>query len=231
MDNLQLQDWLYYILLMVYIITIIGTVIVIISENRNPVKSIAWIVVLIFLPIIGLLFYIFLGQDFRKQKMISKKSLKKIKQYNYFDDNIENIFESNKSYEQQIKLLYNLKQSRLFKGNKVDTYIRGKDFFSSMIREIEKAKYFIHIEFYIFQNDNLGNIFKNLLIQKAKEGVEIRVIYDDVGCWSVKKKFFKEMQDNGIDVKVFLKVRFTAFAKTINQIGRATCRGREYVLV
>ena len=85
-----------------------------------------------------------------------------------------------------------------------------------MIREIEKAKYFIHIEFYIFQNDNLGNIFKNLLIQKAKEGVEIRVIYDDVGCWSVKKKFFKEMQDNGIDVKVFLKVRFPAFANKIN---------------
>ncbi|MDO5571028.1 MAG: cardiolipin synthase [Bacteroidales bacterium] len=216
MGGFILTDWLYYITLSVYMITILGTVIIVISENRNPVKSIAWVVVLIFLPVIGLIFYIFLGQDFRRHRMISKKSLKKIQKNSFKLKNSLSSYNLTASTEQQTALLFNLNQSELSTGNKVEIFTIGKDFFDSLINHIEKARHFIHIEFYIFQDDSLGNLFKNILIQKAKEGVEVRVIYDDVGCWSVKKKFFNEMIENGISVKPFLEVKLPALANKIN---------------
>ena len=69
----NIDQWVYNSLYVIYLITIIGTILVIISENRNPVKSIAWIVVLLFLPIVGIVFYFFFGQEYRRQHMISRK--------------------------------------------------------------------------------------------------------------------------------------------------------------
>ena len=62
------NNWLYYSFYIIYFITILSTVVVVISENRNPVKTIAWVVVLLFLPIIGIVFYFFFGQDFTKYR-------------------------------------------------------------------------------------------------------------------------------------------------------------------
>ena len=80
------NDWLYYSFYIIYIITILSTVVVVISENRNPVKTIAWVVVLLFLPVIGIIFYFFFGQDFTKYRMISRKSLKKLIQQSEYAD-------------------------------------------------------------------------------------------------------------------------------------------------
>ena len=76
----NIDQWVYNSLYVIYLITIIGTILVIISENRNPVKSIAWIVVLLFLPIVGIVFYFFFGQEYRRQHMISRKGKRKLQQ-------------------------------------------------------------------------------------------------------------------------------------------------------
>lgn len=216
MDGFEITDWLYYLMIIIYIVTILGTVTVVISENRNPLKSIAWIVVLLFFPVGGLIFYIFLGRDFRKQRMISRKSLKKINQYSFTHQTNPRLLDLPVSSEQEVELLFNINQAKLYSGNRVEIFTEGKSFFSSFFEELEKAEKFIHLEFYIFQDDRLGNRVKELLIRKAKAGVEVRVIYDDVGSWSVKNAFYDEMRHAGVEVSAFLEVRFPAFANKIN---------------
>ncbi|MEG0949029.1 MAG: cardiolipin synthase [Bacteroidales bacterium] len=216
MDGFEITDWIYYLMIIIYVITIMGTVVVVISENRNPLKSIAWIVVLLFFPVGGLIFYIFLGRDFRKQRMISRKSLKKINRYSFTHQTHPSLLNLPVASSQEVELLYNVNHAKLYAGNEIEIFTQGKPFFESLFQELEKATKFIHLEFYIFQNDTLGNRMKDLLIRKVSEGVEVRVIYDDVGCWSVKNIFFQEMKAAGIQVSAFLEVRFPAFANKIN---------------
>jgi len=78
-----------------------------------------------------------------------------------------------------------------------------KAMFDEMIEEISKAKSHIHIEFFILRNDNIGQKFKELLIKKAKEGVDVRVIYDGLGSLSLKKSYIKELQDKGVEIKPY----------------------------
>lgn len=216
MDNFTIQDWVYYILLIVYMITILGTVTVVISENRNPLKSIAWIVVLIFFPVGGLIFYLFLGRDIRKQRMISKKSLKKIHRHTFTQGLTPGHLNLPFTTEQEIQLFYNINHSHLYSGNRISIYTKGGEMFDDLLADLEQAKHFIHLEFYIFSDDELGCQMRDLLYRKVQEGVEVRLIYDDVGSWSVSNAFYDEMQQHGVEVRAFLKVRFPAFANKIN---------------
>lgn len=119
-------------------------------------------------------------------------------------------------YQPLVTLLTNSNQSSLLYGSNITIYTNGADKFHDLLQEIAKATHHIHIQYYIFCDDEVGNKVKKLLIEKAKEGVEVRVLYDDVGCWNVKDKFFKEMSDAGIEVHAFLKVAFPVFTSKVN---------------
>ncbi len=86
----------------------------------------------------------------------------------------------------------------------------------SLLRELGKATKHIHMEFYIFEDDAIGRLVRDVLMEKARAGVEVRVIYDDVGCWHVPNRFFEEMREAGIEVRSFLKVRFPLFTSKVN---------------
>ena len=74
----------------------------------------------------------------------------------------------------------------------------------ALLRELQKAKQHIHMEYYIFEDDAIGRLVRDVLIEKASQGVEVRVIYDDVGCWHVPNRFFEEMRNAGIEVRLSL---------------------------
>ena len=209
-------DWLYYALYLIYAITIIGTIIVVILENRNPVKSIAWIVVLISLPFVGLIFYLFFGQDFRRHRMISRKSKRKLRKGDFYPAVEISKLNLSEDSKQIIRLCSSMGQMTFYPDNEVEIFISGKEKFERLIQDINRARKYIHIQYYIFENDKLGNKIRDLLIARAKEGIEIRVIYDDVGCWQVKNRFFNEMKTHGIEVYPFLEVTFPSLANRIN---------------
>lgn len=214
----DINFWLYTSLYIIYFITVISTIVVILSENRNPVKSIAWIVVLLFLPVVGIVFYFFFGQEYRRQRMISRKGKRKLlKNINYSENEVSNLplFLSSESI-QEIKLGYALGEFIPYPGNKVTIFTEGESKFDMLKSKMRKARKFIHLQYYIFNNDKLGNEIKQILIEKAREGIEVRVIYDDVGCWKVKKHFFEEMTAAGIEVYPFLEVTFPQLANKIN---------------
>lgn len=201
---------------LLYILTAIGVVIVVVSENRNPLKTIAWVLVLLLLPLVGLIFYYFFGEDHRKQRLISRKMHKKINRKTLERIELLETLNPPTEYKGLINLLNKLQDTPLYGGNKITFYTNGADKFDALFEEIRKAKKYIHLQYYIFMDDVIGNKVKNLLIEKAKEGLEVRVLYDDVGSWTAKRKFYKEMAKEGIQVTPFLKVTFPLLTSRVN---------------
>lgn len=188
----------------------------VISQNRNTLKTISWVVVLLMLPIFGFIIYYFFGEDHRRKRLISKKMYKKINRKSLDRLQMPESLVPPLEYEGLITLLNRMKESPLYDGNDVTFYNNGKDKFDALFEEIKKAKHHIHIQYYIYMDDNIGMQLKTLLIEKAKEGVEVRLSYDDVGSWKAKNKFFSEMEKNGIEVQPFLKVRFPVLTNRVN---------------
>lgn len=199
-----------------YFGAVIGTIIVIILDNRNPVKTMAWILVLTFLPFIGLVFYFFFGRSTRRERIISKKGYNRLMKKPMAEFLAQESFQLPDEQNQLIQLFKNTSQSLPFEGNKIEIYTDGYEKIQALIRELYKAKHHIHLEYYIFEDDPVGNLVKDVLIEKANEGVEVRLIYDDVGCWHVPTRFFEEMRGAGIEVRSFLKVRFPLFTSKVN---------------
>lgn len=204
------------IFVILYTLTIIGLVLVIITENRNPLKTIPWVIVLLLAPGIGLLFYFFFGQDNRKQRIISRHSYKRIMKRLKESKPPQDSCRVTGSYQPLVTLLNNSNQSSLLYGSDIKIFTNGKDKFDDLLTEMENATHHIHLQYYIFYDDEIGNKIKSTLIKKVKEGIEVRILYDDVGSWKVKKRFFKGMRDAGIEVHAFLKVVFPIFTSKVN---------------
>ena len=204
------------IFIILYSITILGLVLVIIAENRNPLKTIPWVIVLLLAPGIGLLFYFFFGQDNRKQRIISRRTYKRIMKRPQEGKLPQDACTVPEPYQPLVTLLNNNNQSSLLYGSEIKIYTNGTDKFKDLLQDIQGATHHIHIQYYIFCDDEVGTRFKNALIAKAKEGVQVRLLYDDVGCWNVKNSFFNEMQEAGIEVHAFLKVAFPVFTSKVN---------------
>lgn len=200
----------------VYFGAIIGTIAVIILDNRNPVKTLAWILVLMFLPIVGLVFYFFFGRSQRRERVIGKKSYNRLLKKPMAEYLAQDSSALSMNYSRLISLFSNTNQSFPFDGNRVEVYTRGASMLQSLLRQLNKARQHIHMEFYIFEDDAIGRMVRDVLIDKARQGVEVRIIYDDVGCWHVPHRFFEQMREAGIEVRSFLKVRFPQFTSKVN---------------
>ena len=98
----------------------------------------------------------------------------------------------------------------------MEIYTDGYTFFPALLAAIHEAKSHIHVDMYIFAEDALGYLVSDALIAKSREGVEVRVIYDDVGCWNVSHHFFERMREEGIEVTSFMPVRFPSFTSKVN---------------
>lgn len=200
----------------VYFGAIIGTIIVVVLDNRNPVKTMAWILILMFLPIVGLVFYFFFGRSQRRERIIGKKSYGRLLKKPMAEYLAQDSYALPSEYNRLIHLFRNTNQAFPFEGNRVETFTGGYSKIQALIRELQKAQQHIHMEYYIFEDDAIGRLVRDVLIDKARQGVEVRVIYDDVGCWHVPQHFFEEMRNAGIEVRSFLKVRFPLFTSKVN---------------
>jgi len=207
-----------------YFLTVAFTAILIILENRNPQKTISWILVLVLLPFIGIVIYLFFGQEYRKTKMYSRKGLKHLERLRNLTleqlDNLpKNHFQiSKKQYSKKrlMNLLLSNSNAILTSNNEIQILHNGAETFPEIFRIMEEAKHHIHLEYYIIENDRIGNYLRELLIRKATEGVEVRLIFDDVGSWQLKKKFIRSMSDAGVKVDCFMKVRFPMLTSRVN---------------
>jgi len=204
------------IIQILYVGTIIGLIAVVISENRNPQRTITWVLVLIFVPILGLVVYLIFGENHRREWSVQRRMNKDLrgKSLPYF--NLQDEEEDKGSYCKLKRLLKHIGYAPILDGNHIDLYSTGEDKFHRLFEDIEGAKYHVHLLYYTILGDEIGNKLKDLLIRKVQEGVDVRVIYDDVGCIKAKSRFFKELEKGGVKVDCFLPIRFPYFARRVN---------------
>ena len=210
------MQYLYWIFVSLYTITIVGTVISVLMDNRQPVKTMAWVMVLMFLPGIGIVLYFFFGQNTRKEKLISLHSLSLLTKGSLLEFAVQEDLKIPEENKILISLFKSQNWALPFKDNKIDIFTDGHSFFTTLLKQIGAAKESIHLDTYIFEQDSLGRLLADMLIDKAKSGVEVRVIYDDVGCWNVHDVFFMRMRNAGVKVLPFMPVRFPAFTSKVN---------------
>ena len=199
----------------IYCIVALMVMVRVVLNNRDSVKTLAWILVLLFLPVLGLLLYFFFGRDTRKERMIGRRMLSQI-QRRQLNDDTDNQAEVPQGYEPLVAYLRNSSSACLVGASDVCVFRSTKEFAKALYDEINAAKEHIHIQFYIFEDDEFGGLLREHLMAKAREGVEVRVIYDSVGCWKVGKEFFETMRCAGVYVESFLKVRFPLLTNRVN---------------
>ncbi|WP_302305106.1 cardiolipin synthase [Culturomica massiliensis] len=213
-----------YTLIVLYLLTVLMVAFNIVLENRNPVRTLAWVAVLLFVPLVGMIFYLYFGVNYRKIKMFSMKGLGDMKWLQYMSEDQKQRIqkteflkkEDMKDVRKLMTLLLNNSKALLTRYNRVDILKNGEETFPAIFTALGRAKRFIHLEYYIIEAGELATRLKDILIAKAKSGVEVRVIFDDVGCWSLPKTYIREMRAAGIQIYPFLPVRFHRIADKAN---------------
>jgi cardiolipin synthase A/B len=185
---------------------------VIFLENRHPAQTVTWLVVLGSFPLVGFIFYLLFGRNYRKERMFRKK---------YFLDKqafLQIEGETDPKSEEKMKQMGD-HQKRLFRlaqklGNSPISFAtetkvltNGHETFEHILNALEKATHHIHLEYYIVRHDGIGQKIKNILIRKAKEGVKVRFLYDAVGSWKLSKKYIKELRNAGVEMVAFGPVK------------------------
>ncbi len=208
--------WVYWALWIVYGVTIISVVLVVLSENRNPVKSLAWITVLLLLPAVGLILYFLFGRSIKNKRFISRRNRRRLKKHE--QAKAFNAAASGLSVEnsQQVKLGQSLMGAPYYEYNTARIFDNGKEKFDILMQDLRRARRFIYLQYYIFEDDRIGNAIADILISKAKSGVKVKVIYDHLGNFKVKRKFYRRMREAGVEVYPFFKISLLHLGARIN---------------
>ena len=204
------------ILFSIYEVIVILAIIHVILDNRQPAKTMAWALVIWFVPFVGIVFYLFFGINTRKERYVSDRTMNMLTKRSMLEFAEQQNLKLPERYKPLIDLFVNQNLSLPFKDNEVEVCLNGTEFFPSLLRDIAQAKSHIHIDMYIIADDALGLLVADALIDKAREGVEVRLIYDDVGCWNVKHRFFERMREEGIEAVPFMPVHFPQFTSKVN---------------
>lgn len=216
MGDFSQIDGLWSYIYWLNIIVAVFIVVRVVLNNRNPIKTLAWMMVLLFLPFLGLLLYFFFGRDTRKLRYIGRRSLSQIQQRSHLFYRSQEPVEYPSVYTSLISYLENVASAYPVAGNDVAVIDNMQQFADELIAAINAAREHVHVQFYIFENDEFGCRVRDALVAKAREGVEVRVIYDSVGCWRVPKEFFEQIRFAGGQVEAFLKVYFPIFGNRVN---------------
>lgn len=211
------------LLWLVYLVLVVVTIGVIISDKREPVKALAWITVIALIPFVGIILYIVLGRNHRKQKLFIRKEMKDTRQMTTLcREQIKELTDSRLMDEvlvqnrDMITLLLNNNKAPLTTCNTAQILVNGNDTFESIFEAIEQAKSSIHLEYYIVESDEIGSRIAEALIAKAQSGVEVRLIYDDVGSWGLSPKYVERLRLAGVKVCCFMPVVFPWFTSKVN---------------
>lgn len=197
----------YFSILLSLSLLVIG--ILIFLENRHPAQTLTWLIVFGAFPIIGFIFYFLFGRNYRKERIFRKKYLLDKEAY------LQVQAKSKTNSNDQRKLEETIHQSKLFRlaeriGNSpisfaTETKIltNGDETYSHILEELDKAAHHIHIQYYIVRDDHIGREIKKMLIQKAKQGIKVRFLYDAVGSWKLSTTYITDLKNAGVETVAF----------------------------
>lgn len=195
----------------ILILNIVLAITVIFLERRDPTSTWAWILVLFFLPLVGFILYLSLGRQMRKKHLFRWEGQKDIGIDKLITYQIEALEENTLDFHTEevgkhkslIHMNLKTSDSVLTQDNHIEIFDDGEKKFEALIEDILNAKDHIHIQYYIFKLDHLGNRIITALKKKAQQGIKVRILYDEMGSRGVKKRHFKELFELGGEVEVF----------------------------
>ena len=219
-DIINGNIWL--ILIFFNYVIAISAVITVVLKNINPTKTLSYIVVLVFFPFLGLLIYYLFGQEYRKDKIFSRKHVLNQSVIKSINDELELDKREVKKIDnfldgkaKLVKLLYSDKTSPLTLCNHLEILKNGDAKFKSLLTDLKAAKHHIHLEYYVVMDGKIWSKILEILYAKAKEGVLVRLTYDDVGS-KLSSKTKQTLDDFGIEHYPFMPVIFSRFTGKMN---------------
>lgn len=197
------------IITLILIVNMIISFYIVFRHQRSVATSWAWLIILLIFPVAGFIIYGFIGRGIskenlfaiNKQKHISLDKVNKMQAYS-----LEKIFSNDTSHKaiQLIKYFNNQKEAPLSKNNAIEIYTDNQSNFQKIFNDMQNAHHTINVEYYSFMNDQLGNKFLTLLIDKAKNGIKVRIIFDPWGSLGTKLSWFKPLIKVGGEVIPFI---------------------------
>ncbi|BBL66971.1 cardiolipin synthase [Methanoculleus chikugoensis] len=195
-------------------LNVVFAVTIVFFERRNPTATTAWLVVLFLLPPVGFALYLFFGQNYTRQRMfVVKEHEDRCFLQETFEEQHRALAGNHhrfatpaaEEFRDAIFLLLRNNRAYLTEGNRVDVYTRGEDIFDALFAAIRMARHNIHLEYFVINNDELGRAVVRALTEKAREGVEVRLLFDAMGsrAGGGSRKAFSELEDAGGQIAVF----------------------------
>ncbi len=195
----------------------------IIRDTHSPEKTLAYLLLVIILPVAGAVFYFSFGINYRKERLYSKKIIADDELFLRIEERVmsssRKILEENAGelaeVDDMIQLLLNDSKCVLT-YDEADLLINGEEKFPEVFRDLQQAKHFIHIEYYIVEEGEVADRLFHILKQKAEEGVKVRFIYDDFGSHRLKRYRLAELRKAGVEIFPFYKIRLLLLANRLN---------------
>ncbi len=208
----------------IMVVNIVLAFTVIFLERKNATSTWAWLMVLFFIPVVGFVLYLIFGRTLTKQRIFTWDTKSRLGVEKAVKSQLEILEADRIPYKEdvlrQYKELYymHLKNSDAIysQNNKVDLFIDGKQKFTQLIKDLEEAKDHIHLLYYIIRHDQLGTKIANVLIKKAKEGVDVRLLYDDMGSRSLSRSYIRRLERANIKVGAFFPPKIPKINFKIN---------------
>lgn len=212
-----LKEW-YWIPVLILYVGVLGTILI---ENRRPTKTIAWVLVIVFLPIIGLILYYLFGQKYKKVQKLRKTDAAQALRFEERVKRLEpRILESLDILRDSIgdltKVYAYLKNEKLSLPslkNQVELLVNGETKFDRFLKDLGEARHSIHLEYYIYEIDGIGSKVLDLLREKASQGIKVRFMVDAFGAPGVVR-YMRKLKDSDLEFQVFFPVTFTSIANS-----------------
>lgn len=201
--------WLYWAVAVVVMARVV-------LRNHDAVKTLAWIMVFIFLPFLGLVLYFFFGRDTRRRRMVGKRFMAQVGHNGMLGADGCAAESVHPAFQPLTVFFENVSSSSLLPFDEVEVIADTRLFEERLFEMISAARHHIHLQFYIIENDGFGQRLHDALVEKARQGVEVRLLYDSVGCWKVRDAFFESMREAGVCVVSFIDVYFPLLSNRVN---------------
>lgn len=206
-----------------YVLILLLVIMRVLYDTRSSTKALAYIMFVIFVPFLGMLFYFSFGINYRKRKLYSKKIVQdnmlrqeiRERMFAYSNEILDSGLIA-EAHHNLVEFIRNANGSPLTATNSVKLLQNGEEKFPELLEAIESAQSHIHLEYYIYEDDDTGGSIADMLIKKAKEGVEVRFMYDDFGSNGLKRPFLKRLEAAGIRTAPFYKIKLIALANRLN---------------
>jgi len=209
---------------LILLLNMLFAIIVVFQERKDVGSTWAWLLVLYFIPIVGFVLYALLAQNFRRTPLFHWDSREKLKLDEAVVAQLDEIrtgeyqFQNPASFHSRdlIYMLLNNNHAILSETNKVDLFTDGHEKFDQLFKDIQEAREYIHVQYYIIQKDWLGLRLIDLLTEKAREGVSVRVLYDELGSRRLNKKFFQAFRSAGGQAQAFFPSKLRLINMRLN---------------